>query len=433
MVLFFALIDFYSHTPACGQASVIPVAGSPPGGVLVGPDGLATVVDRRTGVEPRILADNVYPVRRFVSLRRLGKVNASIVAENIHSKNKQSFSFDQGASELRDRERPRRDLGGLQRIDHVLVYPHLGDIVLCGRGDVVANPTADNPFGASNRLPCLTVEDLQSCWVLVAKLRMLPFGCSIEPTPIGIRQMRQRAWREPPPTTGELAMALGPQRIDLIRLSGKHSMDHTIVAADIRLKRLALGVDDSLRFHLPRVQDLGRVLEGVIPRVWIGANYGPIRRSPDRRIWSLAGQLQVHLDFPIGLEPSITERRRIEVWCREWTAAINDPSFVQSIFHQLQGISDLAVTVALIQRYEMLSRQQLAGFRWTRSSSRQRLRSVPSTTPSLCRIETKPRRLVAGGILLSPWEATAICDDQVQNLELWQAGRPPSDQLIWNW
>ncbi len=421
------------HSNLLAQTVAIPVAGAPPGGVLVGPDGLTTIVDQSLSVEPKRVLDNVYPVTRFVSLRRLGKVNARIVAEDGRSKRSHSSLNDHSSSESVDQVRTRRDLGGLQRIDHVLVYPRLGDIVLCGRGDVVANPTEEYPVGVSNRLPCLTVDDLRACWTLVSKLRALPFGCSIEPTPNGIRQMKLRALREPPPSTGELADALGPQRIDLIRLSGKYSMDHTIVAADIRLKRIALGVDDSRHFRLPRVQDLGQVLEGVIPRVWIGANYGPVRRSPDRRIWSMAGQLQVHLDFPVGLEPTSSERRRIEAWCREWTTAVNDPTFVQTIFHHLQGISDLAVTVALVQRYELLSQQKIAGFRWTRTTARQRTRPVPSATPSLCRIDTRPRRLVAGGVLLSPWEATTICEDQPQNLRLWQAGRPPADESISNW
>lgn len=407
-----ALLLFLSLLPnrADGQQG-LRLGGTNPGGVLVAPDGMAvTIVDRpMTAVRRR--RGGPYTGNRFISLRRL---SSQISPANNDSK--------------------LVALGGLQRIDHILIYPEQDDIVFCGRGDEVKQPIGEYPYGASNGLPCLTIEDLRSCWFVVSKNRAQPFGCSISPTPNGLRQMQQRTSHEPPPTTAELAEALGPQRVDLILLSGKYSVDHIIVGADIHLKRLALGIDSSEPHRLAHVQDLGKLLEGVIPRVWIDSQYRPIGRSQDGRAWSLSGSLAMHLDVPPAVEPTSTEKRKIAAWCSDWTEAINTPRVGQHTFRHLQGICDLAVAFALLQRHNLISRKQETTFRWTKHLTRDlTARSVPRATESFCRIDNNPRRLVAGGILLSPWEAVAASQEQPPNLELWEAGRPPDDLSIWTW
>jgi hypothetical protein len=425
------------------QSRIELLGGQSPGGMLVDPSGLAVAVDVKIGTSQLQKTKRHYPKQQFVSLHRLGqlltgKLPADIPPKKMAPKKmapKTALTEGEGINPRKgidDRSLYRIPLGGLQRIDYLLVYPDQNDIVLCGRGDEVVYEH-EQPVGRTNGLPCLTVEDLRSCWVIVAKNRAKPFGCSIGPTAAGLQNLRQRLSSEPPPSTGDLALALGRQRIDLIRLPGKYSTGHSIVAADVRLKRLALGIDATGRFKLPRVQDLGEVMEGVIPRVWIGTNFSPILRSPDRRVWGLEGSFQVHLDFPNDLEPSSTERRRIDAWCEQWTAAVNDPQFTAPSIQHVRGISDLAVALALIQRYQLLPKP-LVNARWTKGLTRDvRERSVPRWTESLCRIETKPRRLVAGGLLLSPWEATSLCEDQPQDLQLWQAGKPPDEKSTWAW
>jgi len=414
-------------TPTSGQSSIL--GQNSPGGFLVDPGGLAVAIDAKIGTERRRQTERHYPAQVFVSLRRLGLLLSGKLAPapSTSAKNAATESLD----ETVDRPKHRLALGGMQRIDYLLVYPELHDIVICGRGDFIKYED-DQPIGDSNGLPCLTIEDLRSCWELVDKNRAKPFGCSIGPTASGLQKLRQRMLAEPPPSTGDLSAALGRQRIDLILLSGKYSIGHSIVAADVRLKRLALGIESTGRFKLPPVQDLGRVMEGVIPRVWVGTNYDPILRSADRRAWGIHGEFEVHLDFPNELEPTSTERRRIEAWCKQWTEAVNDPQFAAPAFQHVRGISDLAVIVALIQRYDLLPKP-MSNARWTKSARDIPARPVPRWTESLCRIETKPRRLVAGGVLLAPWEATAICEDSPQNLQLWRAGTPPADETIWAW
>lgn len=399
--------------PALAIAQSLTVSGSSPGGFLVEPSGMAVVEELHLNDRPKKQVAGAYPRRCFVSLARL------------------SEQLRQGHI---DNASP---LAGLQRIDGVLVYPQQNDLVLYGRGDAVAMPNDDeppaHPIGEVNQLPCLTVEDLRSCWMTVTKNRARPFGCSISPSPDGLSAMRRRLGQEPPPSTNELAVALGPQRVDLIALSGQYSISHSIVAADVRLKRLALGVDSSGPFRLPRVQDLGKVMEGVIPRVWVGTEYQPIRRSPDRNTWSLAGEFAVHLDFPNHLEPTASEKRQIVRWCDQWTAAVNDPTCKVAAFHHVRGLSDLAVALALIQRYELLPKP-LQHARWAKLSPRDlKPRPVPKSTASLCRIEAAPRRLVAGGVLLSPWQATTLCADTPAENTLWEAGHPPADRSIWHW
>lgn len=421
---------YFGHVDIAVGQSNISLSDQSPGGILVDAGGLAIAVDAKIGTQPRRKTDRHFPAQRFVSLRRLGLVLSGKTPSEPTSSGKDRAAT---SGELAAKSpRHRLALGGLQRIDYLLIYPDLNDIVLCGRGDAIRYED-DQPIGVSNGLPCLTVEDLRSCWTIIAKNRAQPFGCSIGPTPAGLQKMRQRLVAEPPPSTGDLALALGPQRIDLIRLTGKYSTGHSIVAADVRLKRLALGIDSSGRFKLPRVQDLGRVMEGVIPRVWVGTNYKPILRSPDRRAWGIEGSFQVHLDFPNALQPKATEQRRIDTWCQQWTETINDPQFTAPSFQHVRGLSDLAVALALIQRYELLPKP-LSNARWTKPLARSVPdRPIPRWTESLCRIETKPRRLVAGGVLLSPWQATSVCEDQPQNLPLWQAGNPPQDELVWTW
>ena len=95
-------------------------------------------------------------------------------------------------------------LGGLTRIQYVLVYPETGDLVIAGPAEDWELDPAGRPVGIETGQPTLWLDDLVSCWRAVREDDGI-FGCSIDPLPENLVATKNfladsratgRAWRE---------------------------------------------------------------------------------------------------------------------------------------------------------------------------------------------------------------------------------------------
>jgi hypothetical protein len=195
-----------------------------------------------------------------------------------------------------------RFLAGLNAIKYVLIYPESGDIVLAGpAGGWQQLPSGDVVGRRSNR-PVLQLDDL------IAALRYAFadhavdgfMGCSIEPTEQGIkaheafvRRLGSMNGSQILQVVQGMEQAMGPQSILVYGVAPESRFALQMVAADYRLKRLALALDPSPSKKVPSYLDLAEKSVTGGPqrqhRWWFVGHYDAIRHTADRLAFEFEG------------------------------------------------------------------------------------------------------------------------------------------------
>lgn len=194
-------------------------------------------------------------------------------------------------------------LAGLQRIEHLFVYPEEGDLV-------VAGPAGDWQRNAENRivstdtgLPVVRLDDLVVVLRHAMSRRNAQFGCAITPTREALARVqefvkesgkrpvaanRRGAWLE------ELRSTLGKQQIEVYGLDPRTRAARVLVEADYRMKLVGMGIEagvPGVTSYLDTVADRpGDPPPMGVLRWWFTLNYDAVEASPDRRAFAIRGQ-----------------------------------------------------------------------------------------------------------------------------------------------
>jgi len=149
-------------------------------------------------------------------------------------------------------------LGGLERITHLFVDPDGRDIVLAGPADTLSIDATGTVVGAKSRRPLLQLEDLVVALRAIDAARQGGILCSIDPTPAGIAKLqaflsRQRTIGNPQQTFRGMEEAVGPQVVTVGGVPGDSRFARVLVAADYRMKRIGMGLEQSGVDGLPSV------------------------------------------------------------------------------------------------------------------------------------------------------------------------------------
>ncbi len=147
-------------------------------------------------------------------------------------------------------------LGGLQAIRYVLVYPEQKDIVLVGPGEGWKADSHGNIVGVTTGRPVMLLDDLLVALRTAAEAAEGGITCSIDPTPEGMRQLRAYAATlhtigNPGTTASNIEQVLGPQQISFSGVPTTSHFARVLVAADYRMKRLAMGFEPAPVRGLP--------------------------------------------------------------------------------------------------------------------------------------------------------------------------------------
>ena len=181
-------------------------------------------------------------------------------------------------------------LAGLQRVEYVLVYPERNDIVLAGSAEGWRTDALGSVVGATTGRPVVLLDDLMIALRSSESSRLEAISCSIDPTPEGLKrvrsvlgQMRSVGGRRPDGRRIEEAM--GPQLVSVTGVPETSHFARVLVAADYRMKRLAMAFDKApirgLPSYLQMVRAGGRGMNNMLPRWWLEPNYEPLLRSED--------------------------------------------------------------------------------------------------------------------------------------------------------
>ncbi|MFM7160982.1 MAG: DUF1598 domain-containing protein, partial [Planctomycetaceae bacterium] len=271
------------------------------GGISIDPDGLLldTLANSEGASGDASVPTPTHP-RRIVSLRRFETACRAWLDQQSPR-----------AVPLREWPAELRDWGGLVRIDSVCFDRASGDVWVAGpagdweqlRGGTAGNRVAHRPR--------LDLDD----WLSALRYAFPTgetddfLGCSIDPTPEGLTRFNQVVKQVARGDLGgqreALAKALGPQTVTLYGVDPRSQFALKLLAADYRLKRLALGHDPAPIPEFRSLPDLlaqGR-MTGRFPqtRWWLTPAAGVLAVSADRAVWQLDGtRLTVETDRVAG-------------------------------------------------------------------------------------------------------------------------------------
>ncbi len=257
-------------------------------------------------------------------------------------------------------------LAGLLRIQYVFVYPEQNDIVLAGPSEGWTINDQGTVVGKSTGLPVITLEDLLVSLQTSRSAREMAISCSIDPTPEGTQAMRRfvrQQSRFSPGVVDKMAELMGPQQITITGVSETSHFARVMVAADYRMKRIAMQLEDSPIDGLPSfLQMLAKSrmrLTNMMPRWWLACDYDPLARSDDGLAWEIRGRgVKVMTEDDLVTddgEVTVTGKQNPVAarWADLMTRKYEELASAEPVFGQLRNLMDLSVVAALIDRERM--------------------------------------------------------------------------------
>jgi hypothetical protein len=341
-------------------------------------------------------------------------------------------------------------LAGLQRIQYVFVYPEQNDIVLAGPGEGWKVDEQANLVGATSGQPVLRLEDLLIALRTVEAARREGISVSIDPTEEGRRNFRQLMSGQrvfTPAVLQGIEQAMGPQQVSFTGVPINTHFAQVLVAADYRMKRLAMNLDQAPIENLPGFLDLlnarRRMPSNAMPRWWLACNYEPLVRSEDRLAWELRGPgvKAMTEDELIQADGTVRATGQEDPVAKEWadrmTERYEELARKEPVFAQLRNVMDMCIVAALIERENLCD---LAGASFPLLTGRQDGIALdnwnpPKTVPtqvSYLRIGRSYVITASGGVQIDSWQVASqsVVDPPVAAV---QAKSAPPDGSSWWW
>ena len=359
-----------------------------------------------------------------------------------------------------------RYLAGLQQVRYIFLYPEARDVVIAGPAEGWTQAPTGEVVGAGSGRPVLHLDDLiVALRYAFAQGRVDPFiGVSIEPTEQGIKKHRAYVSRlrgrfEPSRAKqvfAGMAEAMGPQQIKLYGVEPSSRFAMKLVAADYRLKRLALDHDPEPVPELTSYFDLaarrGRLAAREPQhRWWFLAEYDAIGHSPDGLAFELTGQAvkvvteRTYLAGRGGETEKLPASAAAEQFAESFTEHFTAIAEKMPVFAELQNLIALSVAAELIARGGNRSRGAAsaiwrpAHFLDTEKCVIPRVH-VPEHVPSLVNYRRVGGRYwlisVSGGVEIDPARlaaAESLAETPSANLNVRRKERPGPDATGWWW
>ncbi|QEG34085.1 DUF1598 domain-containing protein [Bythopirellula goksoeyrii] len=266
-----------------------------------------------------------------------------------------------------------RYLAGLQRVKYVFVYPEQNDVVIAGPAEGWRVDRLGNVVGATTGRPVLLLEDLVVALRTRDVEQLEAISCSIDPTPAGMQRLRGvmrriQSMGDPEQTMTTMEEALGPQVVTVTGVPQSSHFARTMVAADFRMKRLAMGFDASPVGDMPSFMEMlasSRGSTSATPRWWLAPKYEPLAKDAAGLAWELRGQgvqcltEEDHFNAAGIRQSSSKAGAAATAWANKFTERFNELADHDSSFGSLRNAMDLAVVAALIDKQGLLDKAGL--------------------------------------------------------------------------
>lgn len=337
-------------------------------GVRVDPNGVLSMTSRRDGngalaalgVRARKAALNSDMAQssdlRLISLTRLEQV----IAERIAAEKPVVESM--------------KLLAGISKIEYVFVYPERNEIVVGGPAEAWEYNEFGTAVGVESGRPILQLDDLVTVMRTFSDEGMSIFGCSIDPRAENLKEVREfatqsqssgplspagvRRWAE---RIGEL---VGMQDVTVYGVPTHSRVARVLVEADYRMKLIGVGKLNGTS-QIPDYFDLLRQNPGLASggleamRWWMTMKYDEVLHSADQNVFQVKGsavKCQSENQFLNAQGERVNTGQAEPVnrqFAQNFTDHYQELAEQDPIFADLQGIFDLALVAALIEREQL--------------------------------------------------------------------------------
>jgi hypothetical protein len=415
------------------------------GGVYVDAEGLLHNIDADTAgklrdVRQQALQDVPADLSAYAPLRKVSLARLSD-AIRAHVENNTPLTEDV------------LYLAGLQRIEYVLIYPETQDIVLAGPAEGWRNDKQGNVVGLTTGQPVMVLDDLLVALRAAHAAQKSVMSCSIDPTPEGTRRLQQLFSQltglgpRPQQTMKTIEETLGPQVITLTGVPESSHLARVLVAADYRMKRLAMNFEKSPVSGMPSYLTLVKSSTApevtTMPRWWLAPDYQPLLADQEGLAFELRGanvKVMTEDDFIAanGTRQGTGQSSALaQKWADSMTERFGELAKRLPIFGQLQNVMDLAIVAALIEREGLSSR---AGCDLSLLQSEQELPTVklpaPQQVPTQASYVSRRKDYVisaSGGVQVNQWAEVERCERTTTPMAAReQSERPTSAAWWWN-
>ena len=357
--------------------ALLPSSSADAGNILRGRSVGGIVVDARgvvTQITPQERAEFVKRTQQDTA-KAAAEMNLPVELRKVSLRGLEAALADALANNNEDVPEEVKYLAGIQRIQYILVYPELNDIVLAGPGEGWTVDGQGNVVGVTTGRPVLRFDDLLIAFRTVEAARTEGITVSIDPTAEGLRKYKQFMQRQTtfnPRVIKGIAEAMGPQQVTYTGVPANSHFARVLVAADHRMKQLAMKLENAPIRGLPSYLDMlksRRQLPGsATPRWWMACNYEPIARSEDKLAWEIRGpgvKALTENDFVAadgtrqgaGVQDPLAKQ-----WADLLTEKFVELSKKDAIMAELQSIMDMCVVAAVIEKEDLAGLAGGAGF-----------------------------------------------------------------------
>lgn len=415
------------------------------GGVLVDTDGVVRSAskDDREGVLREMREQIIQPSGKIATSTQMRMISLAKLQTEI----KKAIT----AGELLSDE--IRFMAGLQRIEYVFVYPERQDIVLAGPAEGWRVREDGSVVGVSTGRPVLQLEDLITALRTVDASRDNAISVSIDPTPAGevrlrkfLSQLRTGPGFDPSQIENGMKEAFGSQVVTLTALPKDSRMAQTLVAADYRMKCLAMAIEDSPVAGLPSYMEMirdGGKANGTQPRWWLTCDYDSILKSEDGMAWKLTGlgvkamTAEQFVDSQGGRTTADRQNKLAQRWADQFTAKFDELCAQNVAFGDLRNVMDLNVIATLIASNQLdgVAGLDLSLLNGESKSLETPTRAVAKTIAPHCSfISGRAGWTVSasGGVEINPWRVVSEQTKSDESVSPVRQKAGQSDNWWWN-
>ncbi|MEX0613100.1 MAG: DUF1598 domain-containing protein, partial [Pirellulales bacterium] len=224
----------------------------------------------------------------------------------------------------------------------------------------------------------------------------------------------------------QMEEAVGPQTITVTGVPATSHFARVIVAADFRMKRLAMNFEPAAVDGMPSFLQLARSrrggLQNAMPRWWLAPMYDPLQRDAEGLAWELRGQGVRCLTEQEFLNDAGQKQKAgdadltAQKWADSFTEKFEELAHEDSSFGALRNVMDLAVVAALLIKERLIER---SGLEAPNLMNDQPLDEYPAPrmVPSQASFVKAGRQWiisVSGGVQIFPWQVadrTEVADE----------------------
>jgi hypothetical protein len=415
------------------------------GGVMVDSEGVVRIATQedRAGVLKELREQVLQPSGKIAAATEMRMVSLAKLQAEIE---KAIASGEILSDEV-------RFMAGLQRIEYVFVYPERQDIVLAGPAEGWKVREDASVVGATTGRPVLQLEDLITAMRTVDASRDTAISVSIDPTPTGevrlrkfLSQLRTGAGFNPEQVEVGMKEAFGPQMVTLTALPTDSRMAQTLVAADYRMKCLAMNLETSPIAGLPSYMEMirdGGNANGTQPRWWMACDYDSILKSEDGLAWKLTGlgvkamTAEQFVDAQGDRTSSDRQNKLAQRWAEQFTSKYDELCTQNVAFGDLRNVMDLNVIATVIAAHQL---EKIAGLDLTLLNDSSKALQTPTwktakTIPPHCSfISGRAGWTVSasGGVEINPWRVVSEQTKTNEAVSLVRQKAGQNDHWWWN-